>query len=278
MRPGYAELFSHSECRGHCGTAGLRTRWPMDVVRLISVGKQPVYKRALDRTAHDIRADHRRNLLSTVRARELRCPSPNRQLRSRNHGRYCVERVFLDLLQHVIRQWAVSSLAHVSAKPRRDRAESFGCPAKIARKSCPCCNPARTSQQIAPGHHRQLSPFRQLWPAVLQETSRSDMASAGCYHKANRSIRNVSYNFRIVGNGDRDPSAGRFYPDLVIDGTANALFASEASFCGLNGNVTEQKLDLFEFASGGMTKPSTGSASRTRKPAPVLRFVATGLW
>lgn len=43
----------------------------------------------------------------------------------------------------------------------------------------------------------------------------------------------------------RRTSSRWLYPDLVIDGTANALFAFEVSFCGLNGHVPEQKLDLF---------------------------------
>jgi hypothetical protein len=45
----------------------------------------------------------------------------------------------------------------------------------------------------------------------------------------------------------------------------NPLFATEISFGCLNRNVTEQKLDLFEFASGGMAGPSTGSAEVVRR-------------
>jgi hypothetical protein len=51
-----------------------------------------------------------------------------------------------------------------------------------------------------------------------------------------------------------------FYSDFVIDGTLNPLFATEISFGGLNRNVTEQKLDLLQFASGGIAKSCTGSA------------------
>jgi hypothetical protein len=40
----------------------------------------------------------------------------------------------------------------------------------------------------------------------------------------------------------------------------NPLFATEISLGGLNRNVTEQKLDLLQFASGGVAKPCTGSA------------------
>jgi hypothetical protein len=55
-------------------------------------------------------------------------------------------------------------------------------------------------------------------------------------------------------------SVWRLYPDFVIDGSLNPLFATQIALGCLNRNVTEQKLDLFEFSSGGMAKPSTGSA------------------
>jgi hypothetical protein len=35
-----------------------------------------------------------------------------------------------------------------------------------------------------------------------------------------------------------------FYPNLVVDGTANPRFAAEISFGCLNGSVPMQKLDL----------------------------------
>ncbi len=56
-----------------------------------------------------------------------------------------------------------------------------------------------------------------------------------------------------------------FYSDFVIDGTLNPLFATEISFGGLNRNVTEQKLDLLQFASGSVAKPCTGSAEIVRR-------------
>ena len=55
-------------------------------------------------------------------------------------------------------------------------------------------------------------------------------------------------------------SARRLYSDFVVDGTLNPLFTTEISFGGLNRDVTEQKLDLLQFASGGVAKPCTGSA------------------
>jgi len=48
--------------------------------------------------------------------------------------------------------------------------------------------------------------------------------------------------------------------NFVIDGTANPLFAAQVSFCRLNGNVAKQKLDLLQFACGGVTKPRVSPA------------------
>jgi hypothetical protein len=60
-------------------------------------------------------------------------------------------------------------------------------------------------------------------------------------------------------------SVWRLNPDFVIDGTLNPLFATEISFGCLNRNVTEQELDLLQFASGGVAKPCTGSAEVVRR-------------
>jgi len=72
-----------------------------------------------------------------------------------------------------------------------------------------------------------------------------------------------------VWSANRTPIGGRsvwgLYPDFVIDRTLNPLFATKISFGCLNRNVTEQKLDLFEFSSGGMAKASTGSAKVVRR-------------
>jgi hypothetical protein len=53
--------------------------------------------------------------------------------------------------------------------------------------------------------------------------------------------------------------------DFVVHGILNPLFATEISFRCLNRNVTEQKLDLLQFASGGVAKPCTGSAEIVRR-------------
>jgi hypothetical protein len=57
--------------------------------------------------------------------------------------------------------------------------------------------------------------------------------------------------------GER-PSAGRFYPDLVIDCTAKCAVCIRGTFCGLDGNVTKQELDLLQLTARGMAEPSTG--------------------
>jgi hypothetical protein len=53
--------------------------------------------------------------------------------------------------------------------------------------------------------------------------------------------------------------------DFVVYGILNPLFVTEVSFRCLNRNVTEQKLDLLQFASGGVAKPCTGSAEIVRR-------------
>ena len=52
-------------------------------------------------------------------------------------------------------------------------------------------------------------------------------------------------------------SVRRLYPDFVVDGTANPLFAAQISFSGLDGKMTEQKLDLLQFTSCRVAEPST---------------------
>ena len=70
----------------------------------------------------------------------------------------------------------------------------------------------------------------------------------------------------IVGKADSEGLAQPdVYSDFVVDGTLNALFATKISFGCLNGNVTEQKLDLFQFASCGVAKACTGPAEVVRR-------------
>jgi len=64
--------------------------------------------------------------------------------------------------------------------------------------------------------------------------------------------------FPSVGKADAEGhSVRRLQPDFVIHGTLDPLFAAEISFGCPNRNLTEQKLDLFEFASCSMAEPST---------------------
>jgi hypothetical protein len=53
--------------------------------------------------------------------------------------------------------------------------------------------------------------------------------------------------------------------DFVVHGILNPLLATEVSFRRLNLRVTEHKLDLLQFASGGVAKPCTGSAEIMRR-------------
>ena len=72
---------------------------------------------------------------------------------------------------------------------------------------------------------------------------------------------------RVVGKADTERlvSARWLYSDLVVDGTLNPLLATEVSFRCLNRNVTEQKLDLLQFAARGVAKPCTGPAEVVRR-------------
>ncbi len=49
-----------------------------------------------------------------------------------------------------------------------------------------------------------------------------------------------------------------FYSDFVIDGTLNPPDLQPRSFGGLNRNLTEQKLDLLQFASGSVAMDIVG--------------------
>jgi hypothetical protein len=60
-------------------------------------------------------------------------------------------------------------------------------------------------------------------------------------------------------------SASWLDSDFVVDGTLNVLFATKISNGCLKRNVTEQKLDLLQFASRGEAKPCTGPAEVVRR-------------
>ena len=47
--------------------------------------------------------------------------------------------------------------------------------------------------------------------------------------------------------------------DVVVHSSANTLLASEVSFRRLDGNVSEQKMDLFQFSARGTTELRAGA-------------------
>ena len=51
----------------------------------------------------------------------------------------------------------------------------------------------------------------------------------------------------------------RLDADVVVHSSANTLLASEVSFRRLDRNVSEQKLDLFQFSARGMTELRAGA-------------------
>lgn len=83
--------------------------------------------------------------------------------------------------------------------------------------------------------------------------------------RANRTLSKIVSELSANGTQMGGRSVWRFYPDFVIDGAMNPLFATEISLGCLNRNVTEQELDLLQFASGGVAKPCTGSAQVVRR-------------
>jgi hypothetical protein len=56
----------------------------------------------------------------------------------------------------------------------------------------------------------------------------------------------------------------RFYPDVVIHSTANTLLASKIALRGLDRDVPEKELDLFELASCGLAEPRAGPSQIVR--------------
>lgn len=63
----------------------------------------------------------------------------------------------------------------------------------------------------------------------------------------------VAYATLGVGTGLRLDA------DVVVHSSANTLLASEVSFRRLDRNVSEQKLDLFQFSARGMTELREGT-------------------
>src|SRR5437899_9756521 len=64
---------------------------------------------------------------------------------------------------------------------------------------------------------------------------------------------------RVVGNSSRTPgdSAIWFDSDAIIDRRPNPLLAAKVSLGRLNGDMSQQELDLLQFASGSVAQTST---------------------
>jgi|GraSoi2013_115cm_1033766.scaffolds.fasta_scaffold108679_2 hypothetical protein len=52
----------------------------------------------------------------------------------------------------------------------------------------------------------------------------------------------------------------RLETDSIIDRGSNPLLTAEIAFSGLNRNVTQEELNLFQLAPSGVAEPSTSSA------------------
>ena len=51
---------------------------------------------------------------------------------------------------------------------------------------------------------------------------------------------------------DSEPLDSRFNADMVVDGSADSLLATEITFSRLHRNVSEKELDLLQFSSSGI--------------------------
>ena len=60
-------------------------------------------------------------------------------------------------------------------------------------------------------------------------------------------------------------SSRGFYSDMVVHRALKALFAAKVLLRGLYRDVTEQELNLFQFASRNMTQSGTRSAKIVRR-------------
>jgi hypothetical protein len=103
--------------------------------------------------------------------------------------------------------------------------------------------------------------------ASPSKTSEPELRCHALQHSINAHAITNENQLLKVGMRTQSGSAGWFYPDL--DGAANTLFASGISFCGLNGNVTKQELNLLQFASRSVaSRPQVWTTRRTK----ILRY------
>jgi hypothetical protein len=71
---------------------------------------------------------------------------------------------------------------------------------------------------------------------------------------------------------------GRFNSNALVDGATCALLASEMLFCCLDGDVPEERLDLFEFTARCVAKacarpPKITSSTSNTPPNHTASFL-----
>src|SRR5712692_6643088 len=71
-------------------------------------------------------------------------------------------------------------------------------------------------------------------------------------------------NRRATGHRPGSRSIRRLDTDPVVDRGPDSLFAAEVSLCGLDRDVSGEKLNLFQLPSGRMAQPRA-------RPAKVVR-------
>ena len=111
-----AEELSCRQGSRHDSAAGMRMRWGVRVVGLVSMGQHAIHQSRFRGTAQQIRPYNRRSLLSSIGAGEVERDFRRRQLRPRHHRRKSVQDMFLCLLSDVRRKNAGLGLCHVPAQ------------------------------------------------------------------------------------------------------------------------------------------------------------------
>ena len=145
-----AELLPGGQRGGHNRAPRMRLGERMRVIGLVGVSKHSIRKRGLDGTTHHIRANHGRNLLALVDARELDRETSRRKIGTRNHRRHSVEDYMLGLLDGLLRKFAAGRLAHIGTERRHDLACGRRHAFRSSRKCCGRQDRARTLQHFAP--------------------------------------------------------------------------------------------------------------------------------
>ncbi len=126
QRPQFPNILHPPFSRAHIPARAprMRFRWRMRVVGLVGMRQHPIRQCGLNRPAHQIRCNHRRNLFSSIRLGELYRHTSRRKLGTGNHRRNCAENMIFRFLNHGIGQFAAASRSHVVAELRHHRANS----------------------------------------------------------------------------------------------------------------------------------------------------------